>query len=1149
MSDLFEDGGASGAVDTTGTTGTTGTPGRFLAGLNDAQRRAVEHDGGPVIVLAGPGTGKTRVITRRIAHMIADRGIEPESVLALTFTNKAAGEMRDRLGELLDPVAAARVNAHTFNGFGAMLLRRFSDLVGLPPDPELIDSAQRMRMMRMIVEDRRLFRDAVASGVDGAIRTAQKLIGSMTSAGLTPASARERVRARLATIDGGGMDPDEATAERARAARLAEIIDLWEAFDAACLERGLISFDHQVAWSNRVLRDSDKARAMVRQDYRHIVVDEFQDVNDAQIELLRLLAPPDARNGLGPDLCIVGDDDQAIYAFRGADDRAFQKFEHAWPDATTVMLEENYRSATPVLDAAAAIIGGAHERFRPDKIVRRASGKGDEPAGAVVEGVQLEHHLQAGEAIASMIRADLQARDGAMPGDHAVIARNWTEIDRIRAILEIEGLPCRASRAAAPADDPGVLDVLAWVDLLLEPTHTWSARRLLVRPPFSLPIDLVKDAEQAYRARRSRVEHANRRARENAADPESVTDTPFPHFVDWLETALADGVVPCDDTARTVLTRFIALWRDLAARAATAPAHEVLAHIVRRTDVVHAELLDGPARSARVNAVVGLLRFAVERAARLEEPGDLRAFIAYTEDLDDGEQTFRAGGLTHEADEEGDDEGGRDAVHLLTAHGAKGLEFDSVYLPRVETQHGFPSVRKPDEDNILPSWLSGDDRDDHEIARQDEERRLFYVACTRAQRRLVVLGKLPKKRSSSTNYFFELLDEPELIVPREAHEVLGPHPRDGIEHAAPLPAWDRAERRRERLREARRVAQLDAAGALGEAMLVLPDRDGMGSIEERLGAAARRMAIIGAAQRGEDLPGWAAGAPALASLHAALLDPDSEDAAAPASAVLASMKAPLTLSYTHLKDWESCPRCFAVKYVLNLPQPETSKQVVGTVVHAALEQFYTRVKLAGEQGTPAPTLDDLLEIGDRVFRTRWGTGDAYDREQRERVVALLRMTHDNLHDDRLNPQHTELACSFPYTHEGVTHTIKAKIDRVDESPSGFRVVDYKTGRASKALTEPGKKDTQFGIYALALRSYINSGPWEGLEPPAGGAEYWVLATGERGRVSFDELASYESKLRAKIDKAIEGMLAGDYPRKANGCDGTCTFLDPGIDPA
>jgi superfamily I DNA/RNA helicase len=175
----------------------------------------VVHEGGPLIVLAGPGTGKTRVIVSRIAHLIAERDADPGSILALTFTNKAAGEMRERLGQMLDPLTAERVHAHTFNGFGASLLRRFSDLAGLPREPSLIDSAQRLRMMRAIVRDRGLFRDAVASGIDEAIKSSRKRIGAMVAAGLTPASARERLRAHAAGLDGRGLDEIELVAERA----------------------------------------------------------------------------------------------------------------------------------------------------------------------------------------------------------------------------------------------------------------------------------------------------------------------------------------------------------------------------------------------------------------------------------------------------------------------------------------------------------------------------------------------------------------------------------------------------------------------------------------------------------------------------------------------------------------------------------------------------------------------------------------------------------------------------------------------------------------------------------------------------------------------------------------------------------------------
>lgn len=1148
-----------------------------LAGLNAAQKRAVVHESGPLIVLAGPGTGKTRVIVRRIVHMIRTRGIDPSTILALTFTNKAAGEMRERLAMELDAVTAERVHAHTFNGFGALLLRRFSDLAGLPGEPALIDSAQRTRIMRSIVSARGLFRESVAEGLDSAIERANRLIGAMTSAGLTPEAARAAADERLRTLETAGLDRQELIAERAEASRLREIATLWTRFDETCRAKGVLGFDHQIAWTNRLLAENKSARAYVGRDYKHVVVDEFQDVNNAQIELLRLVAPPGG--GQKPDLCVVGDDDQAIYGFRGADDRAFVKFDRLWRGATTVMLEENYRSGSAVLNVAASVIGRAHERFREDKIVRRPDGVTGEPTGASAEGVALEHYLQVGEVIASMVRRDLAERAGAKLADHAVIGRTWGEVHRIRATLELEGFACRSAKSRAPNEDPGVLDVMAWINLLLNPTHTWSARRLLLRPPFTLPLEWVNRTENLYRGVTSRIEDANTTARAQhasaAAKMEPVpagalADRPVPAYTDWMVESLASGALSGDDDVRATVDRFAGLWTELRAQSATAPAAEVIAEIVRRSDVVHAELLDGRGRAARVSAVVGLMRFAAERAARLDEPGDLSAFMAYYDDLDDHDKALRSGGLTHEDDENPEDAeaGGGDAIHLLTAHGSKGLEFDTVYLPRVESQHGYPSLRSRDDDEGLPAWMVAaiDPEDagrDDATKLHDEERRLFYVACTRAERRLVVLGKLPKNKPAGTNYFWELREEPGLLTEREAADLLGPHARDGVDHAMPAVDWNASEKRRERVRDARRVARLDAAIALERAVLPGLDGEGFAGVVDGLRSSAERMAVIACAQRGEPVPEWIEDE-TLRALHAAILDTQSDAPVVPASGVLTPMPAPVTLSYTMIKEWEQCPRCFAVKYRLRLPEPETTKTVVGKVVHTALEQFYQRVKAASladnERDAAPPTLDDLLALGTRAFDGMWSASEVVDTQQRDRVLALLRNTHEHLHHDGLNPTEMEADIFFQYQPEGSTsgpHRFRAKIDRIDESPAGYLVVDYKSGRATKTLTEPKKDDLQFGIYALALRAFIVRGERnpdgspvgiDGVSTPAGGAEYWVLATGERGRVSFDELAEYEPKLRRRIDRAIEGMLAGAYERGSK-CGGSCAFLDPAVDSA
>lgn len=1093
-----------------------------LAGLNQAQRDAATHRGGPLIVLAGPGTGKTRAIIARIAHLVREDGVDPKSVLALTFTNKAAGELRERLATMLGAGPAESIGAYTFNAIGANLLRRFADLAGLPHEPGLLDSAQRKRMMRKVVAERGLFADALATGLDSAIEAAGKLIGAMQCAGLTIERARRLVEDRARALEADdGTDPDGIASERGRAARLGEVVELWGGFDRACLEAGLASFDDQVSRTNLLLSRNEMARAFVRADYRHIVVDEFQDVNLAQIGLLRHLAPPEA----SPDLCVVGDDDQAIYAFRGADDRSFQRFEGTWRGARTVTLEENYRSASSILRVAGAIIGRAHERFREDKLVRRADGLGPELAGSGVEAIRLENFRQAGEVIAAMVRRSMETTPGQTLGSHAVIARTWKDLEAIRGALEVEGIPARMTRARDPRLDEGVLDVLAWMESLLSPRSSWPVRRLLRRPPNQLETDAVTRLEHAYEAARSRGE--------------------IGPFALWAASEGAERI-GADERVRSALSRLAGLWTVLRDLSASSPASLVIGEIVRRSDVVHADLLDGRARAARVAAVVGLMRFAAERESRLDPPADLRAFMDYYQDLEEKEQSLTPDRLTH-GEIEGDDEeeNGADAVHLLSAHSAKGLEFDTVFVPRVESKDGYPSVRKPDEETTLPEWMVEDGGVGRSAIEsiQDEERRLFYVACTRAQRRLVLLGKVPKS-SQAMNFMVELLGAGGLVVEREAAETLGGHPGDDVERMARALTWDASVRRREAIRSARRGARLDAASALDAADRGGLDEAGLGEVLSRLEDAAKRLATVARVESGDELPGWLAGED-LAALHAALRGASDEDTspASASEAVLKPLRGPLRLSFTALKHWEDCPRCYFVNHVLKLPQPEGRPIVVGKAVHSALERFYARVVLAGERGEPGPGLEEMLSLGEAAFHDSIGGDGVVDPEQREQVRSLLRICFERLHDETINPVGIERVIAFDYTRRG-THRIVAKIDRLDSEGGRYRIVDYKTGRASKTLTQPEKNDFQFGIYRLALRSMLNGGRWDGADEPAGGAEYWVLSTGERGVVTFETLAKAEKKTLERIDRAIDAMLDGDWPRGKQ-CSGACDILEAG----
>ena len=944
------------------------TESAILDGLNPAQRDSVLHDSGPLIVLAGPGTGKTRVIVHRVAHLIAVRGVDPASVLALTFTNKAAQELRDRLAETVGFGPAERVTARTFNAFGMDLVRRFADRLGLRADPQLIDSAQRKRMLRGLVSEHGLFRDAAASGVEARIELARAHIHALHCAGLTPATAAKRFDHRVDLLDRIAEPTDEQRGERANLERWRESVRLWRAQQTTAVERSLISFDDQIALANRLLAEHELARDICRADYRHVIVDEFQDVNAAQIELLRQIAPPSALRP--PDLCVVGDDDQSIYGFRGADDRALDRFDRIWsePDRAaqaevrTVRLTENWRSEQPVLDAANAVITAAHHRFAPDKKVIRPAHKPPHPDGpGSVEAVRLEHHLQAGDVISAIIAADRQADPGRSFGSYAVIARTHTDLGRIRSALELAGIPVRAARPRAAAEDPGVRDVLAWVDLILDPAATWAARRLLRRPPFSFDAQLVASWDGGYRGARSRAE---------AGDPDAPPLPGSGGFFHWVSAnpppALAEPVA-----------RARGWYDDFVACAASESADTVIQRIIKTTGVAQADLPDDRERARRIRALVSLLRFARDRLHRLEAPGDLRAFQGYFDDLDPSEQRLDP---PEEAGDPGwDSDAPEDGVALLTAHAAKGLEYDTVFLPRVETQHGYPMLRAPEPDHVLPSSAAADQDEPRSPAEalQDEERRLFYVACTRAERRLVVLGKLPKKRPARLHFFYELTDAG--VPERSADDVLTEAAESGAivrtddelgREVRVDASWTEAETRRERLLDARREARLDAAAALDAADRATADEATFDEAIAGLTSAAARLRAVAAAQASAPLPAWLSGQ-GLPALHASLADASAEPVRTDSGFPFRAVEPPITISYTLLRAYKNCPRCCYFTHVEKLAEPEGSAQIVGQVVHAALHRHLAAVKSATDEGQPPPGPEDLLRLAEGIFFSSW----------------------------------------------------------------------------------------------------------------------------------------------------------------------------------
>ncbi len=1113
----------------------------WLEGLNEQQRAAVEHDAGPVGVLAGPGTGKTRVITHRVARLVERDGVDPESIVAVTFTVRAANELRERLGKILGGQVAQRVRACTLHALGLWVLDRFHGSLGYGSRPRLVDSAHRKRLVRESLDEVGIDPAQAPFGREPLVPDVGAWIARFRQNAIEPADAIGAIESWEERLDrwrsDGPLTEEALEAERERLSRFTLGARAFEVYDRLMHERQWASFDELLTLPLRVLGRDSGAGALVRDLLRHFVIDEFQDLNVAQIKMLRLLAPPDRR----PDLCVVGDDDQAIYAFRGADENAFWRFASAWEGARIVRLEQNYRSAPCVIEAGARIMSRAARRFDPDKRVVFAPvdhrGEAREaPAGSGVQCVLTPGDQGYAELVPALIRRERAAREGLSWADFGVIARTHGDLSRIAWTLELEGIPASAPRDATGEADEAIQDLLAWIELVVTPGADWSLQRLLARPPVAASLEQLSRWLTAHRGRL-----AGKRA----------SGMDLPAFAESLSGQL-DPRAPGAPARALALLRTLDELRELAG---SASAHDMAFEIMRRARLGDASLLGEREVAKRVRALGNFLNFVESRGALIEPPGTLESFWRYYQDLDEREQRTalsveeRIDGLDEQTAGWGED----DSVRLLTAHGSKGLEFDTVIVPRANPMHGYPKTGggSRDPDTRLPESLADrmDDERDEPARRLDEERRLFYVACTRAERRLLLVCKQQKSRSSATHFVHELMLDP---APDERIPVMGADEVfEQLEDAGAPPEGAVALGRATSLRDARdeiieraiQNARFDAAGALGEAAAPGLSPEQVSAIGERLAESARQIAIAAHIGEHAETPAWASSDRGVAALLERLaVAEDGGSGGDGSGGLFGPLEAPLRLSYSAIDAYLRCPRCAYLKNVLGIREPESVALVLGNAAHKALYRYYSLWREADAEGREPPSRDALLTMGEEELIHQWPNSLAIDPDHVRRVRAMVASVPDSLHSATDNILFLERKARFTFESCGHEHTMTAALDRVDQMGDGrLRIVDYKTGAPRDALTSPEADDLQMGIYALALpRVLLEDGfgdtvAEEGMlfgdpTPPAveGVAEYWLLTTGERGAVGLDALDM--RAIREKIDKAVDGMLSGQWER-------------------
>nr|WP_269045536.1 DNA helicase PcrA [Paenarthrobacter sp. Z7-10] len=626
----------------------------LLFGLNPQQDEAVRHAGSPLLIVAGAGSGKTRVLSHRIAYLLATRRAHPGQVLAITFTNKAAAEMRDRIENLVGERAKS-MWISTFHSSCVRILRREASNVGLSSNFSIYDSADTLRLITMVVK-----------GLE------------LDPKRFTPKSMQHKISALKNELIDDDSYASSANSDDPFERAVAEV---YQGYTRRLRQANAMDFDDLIAQTVFIFRAFPGVAEYYQRRFRHVLVDEYQDTNHAQYALVREIV---GEGEHAAELTVVGDSDQSIYAFRGADIRNIVEFEQDYPNARTIKLEQNYRSTQNILNAANAVI--ARNPNRPQKHLWTAEGNGEKIIGYVAENEHEEARFIAEEIDRLQDEAEL------LPGDVAIFYRTNAQSRSIEEILMRVGLPYKVVGGTRFYERKEIKDALAYLRVLVNPDDDINLRRIVNEPKRGIG-DRAEGAIAAL-AERGRISFlaAMRRADEAPA----------------MATRSINAV-----------SGFVKLIDDLAVVAAGSGAVSALEAVLEQTGYLEGlRASTDPQDESRVENLAELV--AVVREYERDNPeGTLGGFLEQVSLVADADQIPDApGGSAAEAAAAVAEAKRLGVVTLMTLHTAKGLEFPVVFLTGME--HGiFPHSRSA--------------ADPKELA---EERRLAYVGLTRARKRL-----------------------------------------------------------------------------------------------------------------------------------------------------------------------------------------------------------------------------------------------------------------------------------------------------------------------------------------------------------------------------------------------------------------------------
>ena len=620
----------------------------LIEGLNPQQIEAVKHEGSALLVVAGAGSGKTRVLTRRIAYLLAQRNVAPFEVLAITFTNKAAGEMKERVAQLVGDRARS-MWVSTFHSACVRILRKEAALLGYTNSFTIYDQSDSLRLITIVMRDMNLDAKRYAP------RAVASLISQAKNELMGPADYLNQAKDQFQEI----------------------VAQVFAIYQKRLIAANSMDFDDLIAKTVEVLQRFPETKAKYRSRFKHILVDEYQDTNHAQYVLIKELVGVANEGFPVAELCVVGDADQSIYAFRGANIRNILQFEADYSDAKTILLEQNYRSTQNILNAANAVI--ANNNGRKEKNLWSENGKGSTIVGYVAES----EHDEA-DFVISQIRA-LRDSGKSTPGDTAIFYRTNAQSRVFEEVFLRVGIPYKVVGGVRFYERKEVKDFLAYLRVIVNPEDEVSLRRIINTPKRGIG-DRALDQIDLYSQAKS--------------------------LSFWKSLCEVEKNQEIAQRSAASLIEFVKLIQSLQTLVEAKTSVSVIAQAVLEQSGLLSELSDSkdPQDEVRVENLEELVAVATEFEESETEEGEEMSLVKFLEEVS----------LVADADQipDGEDHGG--VVTMMTLHTAKGLEFLTVFLTGME-EGIFPHSRTLGDPEEL-----------------QEERRLAYVGLTRARANLFI---------------------------------------------------------------------------------------------------------------------------------------------------------------------------------------------------------------------------------------------------------------------------------------------------------------------------------------------------------------------------------------------------------------------------